>query len=333
MTSHLVAIAAFDDVELLDIAGPIEVFTAADRLLGEDATGYQTLIVGSARGPVRCAGGVSLLAEASWDDVDDNIDTLIVPGTLAINQTRPGGRTDASLVGWLATTGRRLPRIASVCTGAFTLAAAGLLDHRRATTHWAFGRQLAAEYPATNVDSDAIFIRQERIWTSAGVSAGIDLALALVADDHNTELARRVARWLVLYLRRQGGQSQFSEFLAHSTATDAEIARLQAWIPDHLTENLSNEALAHQVGISVRHFSRTFRTQVGVTPGRYVESIRIGAAARRLVHTDSGLHSIAKAVGFGSVETFYRVFNEHYGTTPSAYREHFATSGSQNHDP
>lgn len=332
MSSHLVAIAAFDDVELLDLAGPLEVFTAADRLLSDNATGYRTMIVGHAQGPVRCAGGVSLLAEASWDDIDDDIDTLIVPGNFVLDQTSVGGRADASLVDWLATAGHRLPRIASVCTGAFTLAAAGLLDHRRATTHWAFVRQFAAQYPSITVDSDAIFVRQGRIWTSAGVSAGIDLALALVAADHNTELARRIARWLVLYLRRQGGQSQFSEFLAHSTATNAEIARLQAWIPDHLTENLSNEALAHHVGISVRHFARIFRTQVGTTPGRYVESMRIAAAARRLVHTDRGLHSIAKAVGFGSVETLHRVFKEHYGITPSAYREHFATIGSGNLD-
>ncbi|MEV0596185.1 GlxA family transcriptional regulator [Nonomuraea cavernae] len=225
----------------------------------------------------------------------------------------------------MSVAGRGAPRIVSVCAGAHMLAAAGLLDGRRATTHWATAAQLAVDHPEVVVEPDAIFVRDEHIWTSAGVSTGIDLALALVAEDHDAELARRVARWLVMYVRRPGGQSQFSEFLARSSATDAGIARLQAWIPDHLTEDLSNEALARRTNLSVRHFSRLFRQQVGVTPAEYVESVRVDAPARHLLHTGNGLRTVANSVGLGSVETLHRVFKQRFGVTPTAYRERFTT--------
>ncbi|MER5466811.1 DJ-1/PfpI family protein [Streptomyces sp. NPDC002668] len=317
-------IAVFDGVELLDVAGPLEVFSAADRLVSKDMPGYETLVAGSVPGLVRCAGGTSIAADVSWAELDREVGTLIVPGGLVFSAAEAKALQAESLVAWLATPAARgTPRIASVCAGAHMLAAAGLLDGRRATTHWATAGQLAADHPEVIVESDAIFVRDEHIWTSAGVSTGIDLALALVADDHNAELARRVARWLVMYMRRPGGQSQFSELLAHSSATDAGIARLQAWIPDHLTEDLSNEALARRTNLSVRHFSRLFGQQLGVTPAHYVESVRLDAAARQLVHTSKGLKTIADSVGLGSVETLHRVFKHRFGVTPAAYRERF----------
>lgn len=216
MTPHLVVMTVFDGVELLDVAGPLEVFSAADRLVNKDAPGYKTLVAGPEPGLVRCAGGTSIAADVSWAELRGGIGTLIVPGGLAPGETEVKALQDESLVEWLATfVGRGAPRIASVCAGAHMLAAAGLLDGRRATTHWATARQLAADHPEVIVESDAIFLRDEHVWTSAGVSTGIDLALALVADDHDAELARRVARWLVMYMRRPGSQSQFSELLAH----------------------------------------------------------------------------------------------------------------------
>jgi transcriptional regulator GlxA family with amidase domain len=326
MTRHLVVIAAYDGVELLDVAGPLEVFCTADRLLHRDVSGYDTLIAGPRAGLVQCAGGTSIAAEVSWAELSREIGTLIVPGGLAFDENGATPLRAESLVEWLATPkGRGAPRIASVCAGAHILAAAGLLDGRRATTHWATAGQLASDHPEVRVDADAIFLRDEHIWTSAGVSSGMDLALALVADDHTDELARRVARWLVMYLKRLGGQSQFSEFLTPSTATNAGIARLQAWIPHHLTEDLSNDALATRMKVSVRHFSRLFRQQVGVTPARYVEAARIDAAIRQLVHTDNGLRTIANSVGIGSVETLHRAFRQRLGVTPEAYRERFTT--------
>lgn len=324
MTPHLVVIAAFDGVELLDIAGPIQVFTTASRLVHATAPGYRTLVAGPDKGVVRCAGGTCVVAEASWDEVARQIDTLIVPGGLSVDGTAPKALVDEALIDWLAVQARWIPRIASICAGAHALAAAGLLDGRRAATHWSTTSQLVAEHPDVLAEPDSIYVRDEHVWSSAGVSAGIDLALALVAADHDAELARRTARWLVMYLRRPGGQSQFSELLVRSTATDAQIARLQAWIPDNLTENLSNSALARRVGLSVRHFARVFREQVGVAPAHYVESIRVDAAARRLVHTGDGLRSIAQSVGFGSIETLHRVFKQHFGVAPAAYRDRFS---------
>jgi transcriptional regulator GlxA family with amidase domain len=326
MTPHLVVIAVFDGVELLDVAGPLEVFSTADRLRSRDVPGYETLVAGPEPGLVRCAGGTSIAADASWAELRREIGTLIVPGGLVLDETEARALQAESLVEWLASpVSRGARRIASVCAGAHVLAAAGLLNGRRATTHWATAGQLAADHPEVIVEPDAIFVRDEHIWTSAGVSTGIDLALALVADDHSAELARRIARWLVMYLQRPGGQSQFSELLAHSSASDAGIARLQAWIPDHLTEDLSNDALARRTSLSVRHFSRLFRRQVGVTPAHYVESVRVDAAARQLVHTGQGLRTIANAVGLGSVETLHRLFKQRFGVTPMAYRERFTT--------
>ncbi|GAA3427761.1 GlxA family transcriptional regulator [Streptosporangium sandarakinum] len=329
MTSHLVVITVFDGVELLDVAGPLGVFSTADRLLNEDAPSYKTLVAGPQSGLVRCAGGTSIAADVSWEELPREIGTLLVPGGLVFDESGVKALEAEPLVQWLAAgAAHGATRIASVCAGAHMLAAAGLLDGRRATTHWATAGQLAADHPEVTVEPDAIYVRDEHVWTSAGVSTGIDLALALVAHDHHAELARRVARWLVMYMRRPGGQSQFSELLAYSSATDAQVARLQAWIPDHLTEDLSNDALARRTNLSVRHFSRLFRQQVGVTPAQYVESVRLDAAARQLLHTGNGLRAIANAVGLGSVETLHRLFKQRFGVTPTAYRERFTTGGS-----
>lgn len=324
-------IAAFDGVELLDVAGPLQVFSTADRLISAGNPGYTagnpgytTVVAGPSAGPVRCAGGVAVVADISWFDLHSPrpAGTLIVPGGLVPGTELP--LQPQPLVDFLAgPSARCTPRIASVCGGAHLLAAAGLLDGRRATTHWSTAGRLAADHPTVSVNPDAIFVRDGHVWTSAGVSTGMDLALALVAADHNAELARRVARWLVLYMRRPGGQSQFSELLARSPAGDAAIARLQEWMPHHLTADLSNDALARRAGLSVRHLTRLFRRQLGVTPASYVESLRADAAAQRLVHTTDSLRTVAGAAGLGSVETLHRAFRNRFGVTPAAYRQRF----------
>lgn len=320
--------AVFDGVELLDVAGPLQVFSAATRVLGP-GLGYETLIVGPAAGPVRCAGGTQLIADVSWSSRRRHVDTLIVAGGLVPTRTGMEPLVVPSLINWLRTpTAQRSGRIASVCAGAHLLAAAGILDGRQATTHWATTDKLASAYPDVAVDPDAIFVRDGKVWTSAGVSSGMDLALAMVAEDHGPELARSVARWLVMYLQRPGGQTQFSALLAHPSAPDTGIGALQRWLPDHLDADLSVAALARRAHLSVRHFSRQFREQVGVTPHDYVENMRVEAAALLLLQTTKGLTAIAAEVGLGSVETLHRVFHRRFGISPGAYRQRFTLSPS-----
>jgi transcriptional regulator GlxA family with amidase domain len=216
-------------------------------------------------------------------------------------------------------------RIGSVCSGAFILAEAGLLDGRRATTHWGWCKELAQRYPRVKVDPDPIFVRDGSIYTSAGVTAGMDLALALVEEDHGRELALRVARQLVLFLRRPGGQSQFSAQLAVQAADREPLRELQAWIADHLNQDLSVEALADRVAMSPRNFARVFSREVGVTPARFVEQARVEAARRRLEESAHGVDAIASQCGFGTAESMRRAFLRRLHVPPSAYRHRFAS--------
>lgn len=316
----------FEGVELLDVAGPIEVFTTVNRLLGERDHGYQPILAAERRGVVRCAGGTSLVADIAWDELEEPVGTLIVPGGVRVTGVGVDPLVDPALVTWLTTMAELPSRIAAVCTGAHLLAAAGLLDGRRATTHWATASRLSLDHPDVRVEPDSIFVHDEHIWTSAGVSSGIDLALALTAADHNAELSRRAARWLVMYLRRTGGQRQYSELLARPTSTNSQVARTQEWISANLAANLANEALAARAGLSLRHFTRVFREQTGMSPAQYVEAVRVDAAVRLLVHTDDSLPSIARAVGFGSISTLHRAFKGHLDTSPADYRNRFTAS-------
>jgi transcriptional regulator GlxA family with amidase domain len=213
--------------------------------------------------------------------------------------------------------------VTSVCSGAFVLAAAGLLDGRRATTHWAECHLLATTHPAVSVDGDAIYVRDGDVWTSAGVTAGIDLALALVADDHGARAAAAVARHLVVYLRRSGGQAQFSTLLAAQAAESEPVRELLAWLPDHLAADLSVPALARRVHLSERQFSRVFKAAVGVTPSEHVESSRLEAACRLLETTGHAVDHIARLCGFGAPETMNRAFRRRLNTTPGDHRRHF----------
>jgi transcriptional regulator GlxA family with amidase domain len=329
---------AYDGVQVLDVTGPHEVFSMANRFVTDPpaSTGlrrregaeapYDIEIV--ARAPdlgdaVRTSSGLRLGIDRRIDRdpgrLDEGIDTVIVVG----GQGTEAAATDPDLRAWLQAVGPDCRRVASVCSGAFVLAAAGLLDGRRATTHWAECALLDALFPAVTVDPDPIFVRDGNVVTSAGVTAGIDLALALVEDDLGRDLALAVSRWLVMFVQRPGGQSQFSSQLAAQLADRQPLRDLQGWIADHLDGDLSVGALAGRVAMSPRHFARVFRAEVGVTPAQYVEQQRVELARRLLETTDRSIEQIAGDAGFGTVETLQRSFRRRAGTTPRDYRRHF----------
>ncbi|WP_224366725.1 GlxA family transcriptional regulator [Hyalangium versicolor] len=315
-----VLIAAFPDVQLLDIAGPSSVFTTASQLVSPKRPGYRVEIAGLQTGPVVTEGGVILQATVPLHRVREPVDTLVVPGGMVTMASSNLPELPPLLRG-LA---ERCRRVTSVCTGSFLLARAGLLDGKRATTHWMACDDLQKQHSRCEVLPDRIFVRDGRIWTSAGVTSGIDMALAMVEEDLGRNVARQVARLLVMYLRRPGGQSQFSVQLASQWASRAPIREVQEWLPEHLREDLSVETLAQRAAMSPRNFSRAFRTQVGVTPARYVERLRVEAARTSLETSQRTIKEIARDVGFGTLETMHRVFKRTLGVPPAEYRRRFA---------
>ncbi len=319
-----VLIAVYDEVGLLDVTGPAEVFAAASRLAGRGAKGYRVGLVAAKTGPIRTSGGIQLIAEESWASLEGDVDTVIVPGGLQRAANGPRPIVDAELVSWITQSWQGWRRVASVCSGAHMLAAAGLLDGRKATTHWFTAALLAQEHPRIEVDPDPIFVREGQIWTGAGVSSGMDLALAMVADDHDEQLAREVARWLVMYLRRPGRQSQFSAPLATPRPRSRKIRDLQQWVVANLATDLSVPALARRAHMSERHFARVFTEQTASTPASFVEASRTEAARRLLEETDAPLEVVAARCGFGSTETLNRTFRRRLGTTPNEYRHRFS---------
>ncbi|MBF6047378.1 helix-turn-helix domain-containing protein [Streptomyces sp. NRRL B-1677] len=327
--SHRVVIAVFPDVDLLDVTGPAEVFALANRETAGRA-GYRVRLAGPAAGEVRTSAGVRLLADLAFGEVGGHVDTLLVPGAVDMTGDGPVARIDADVVAWVKDTAAHARRVASVCVGAHVLAAAGLLDGKTATTHWSTAAQLAAEHPAVTVDPDPIFVRTDRgrLWTGAGISACLDLALALVAEDLGEDVALAVARQLVMYLKRQGGQSQFSVPLSRPASARRDIDELRLWIADHLYGDLSAEVLAARMCLSERHFARVFKQETGVSPAAYVEAARVEVARRLLETTDGPLDQVAAAAGLGSVETLHRAFRRQLATTPAAYRRRFRTRNS-----
>jgi transcriptional regulator GlxA family with amidase domain len=229
------------------------------------------------------------------------------------------------VIAWVRRVAARSRRVTSVCTGALLLAEAGLLDGKRATTHWAFARELASLYPKVRVEADSIYLKEGRVYTSAGVTSGMDLALSLVEEDLGRGIALAAARWLVLFLKRPGGQAQFSAELSAQAAAREPIRDLQWWILDHLDEDLSVEALASRAGMSPRNFARVFSREVGATPARYVERVRIEAARRRLEESSASIDEVADACGFGTGETMRRAFLRNVRVAPSHYRNRFRT--------
>ncbi|MFF4340915.1 GlxA family transcriptional regulator [Kitasatospora sp. NPDC001540] len=323
-SNRRVVIAVFPDVDLLDVTGPAEVFALAGRESGGRA-GYRVELAGPADGLVRTSAGVRLAVDLTFDQVAGPVDTLLVPGAVEPGPDGEGfrARIDRDVVAWVGRLAPSARRIASVCVGAHLLAAAGLLDGRRATTHWSTAAQLAADHPEVTVDPDPIFVRSGAIWTGAGISTCIDLALALVAEDHGEELAMAVARQLVVYLKRQGGQSQFSVPLSTPPTSRRDLDDLRLHIAEHPDADLSASALAARMCLSERHFARVFRQETGTTPAAYVEAARLEAARRLLEGTDEPLERVAAASGLGSVETLHRTVRRRLGTTPAAYRKRF----------
>jgi transcriptional regulator GlxA family with amidase domain len=311
--SRRVVVVAFPDVQSLDVIGPTEVFSQA---------GYAVELVADRDAPIRASNGLRLVPDLTLQRCRGEIDTLVVAGGSGVREAA----RDERLISWLRLAARRSRRVTSVCTGAFLLARAGILDGRRATTHWAACAALARSYPTIEVDPEPIFVRDGNVYTSAGVTAGIDLALALVEEDVGRDPALEVARNLVLFIRRPGGQAQFSATLAGQAASRPGIRELQSWIADHLDADLSVPALAERTFMSPRNFSRVFGREVGATPAAYVESVRVEHARTLLETTDLQVEEIARRCGFGTVETLRRAFGRRVRVSPSDYRERFAAA-------
>ncbi|MEU6064806.1 helix-turn-helix domain-containing protein [Streptomyces sp. NPDC047082] len=320
---HRVVIAAFPGVELLNVTGPAEVFSVATRVAGTGRPGYTVRIATAEGAPVATSSGIRLMADLPLDEVNGDVDTLLVSGAVRVDDQGVEPVLDSGIIDWLREAAPGTHRVGSICSGTHLLAAAGLLDGLSATTHWLTAARLAADHPRVTVDPDPIFIRAGRLWTCAGITSGMDMALAMVAEDHGPELALATARMMVMYVKRAGGQSQFSVPLAAPAAPGDRIDDLCIWIGEHLTEDLSAEALAARLHLSVRHFSRLFRRRTSTTPAAYVESARLEAARQLLQDTDRGLPEIAAISGLGSVESLHRSFRRRLGTTPAQYRRRF----------
>jgi transcriptional regulator GlxA family with amidase domain len=320
-----ILIVAFPGVQTLDVVGPAEVFSAADRLRGGGE--YEVEVVATTSDEIVSGSGLKLLPHRTLAGVRGPIDTLLVAGGGGVHEAQH----DERLVRWLRSAAPRARRVASVCTGSFLLARAGLLDGRRATTHWASCDLLAERYPEVEVERSPIYVRDGDVYTSAGVTAGIDLALALVEDDLGAAVARDAARWLVLFLRRPGDQAQFSAQPAWQAAEREPLRDLQGWIADNLTADLSVPALAERAFMSPRNFARAFRREVGVTPAAYVESVRLERARAELEAGETPVEAVAAMCGFGTVETMRRAFHRRFNVNPAAYRSRFRTRGGS-HD-
>jgi transcriptional regulator GlxA family with amidase domain len=309
--ARTVAVVIFPEFQLLDAAGPIAAFELAGREMGSQA--YRIRVVARTAGPVSSSSGVMLTADTLV--APSGIDTLLVVGG-------PGTRNrdaDPELLEWLREASGAARRLASVCTGAFLLAAAGLLDGRRATTHWRYAAGLARRYPAVRVEPDRIFVRDGNIWTSAGISAGIDLALALVANDLGEAVAKRTAQRLVVHHRRPGGQSQFSALLDLSHP-DGRFGSLLAWAHERLNEPLPVERLADRAGMSPRHFARAFAAETGTTPAKAIERLRLEAARAHVEQGREPIDRLAEITGFRDPERMRRAFIRVFGHPPQALR-------------
>lgn len=307
-----VLIPVFDGVQSLDVTGPLEVFA--------NAGGYRVQTASLGGRPVRTTSGLRIMPDADLRELrvaSRPVDLLLVPGGAGAR------RRDEELVDWVRETAPHANRVASVCTGAFLLAEAGVLDGRHATTHWSKCAELAGQYPDVTVDPDPIFVRDGNLATSAGITAGIDLALALVEDDLGRDTALQVARQLVVFLRRPGSQSQFSAQLSAQVANRRPLRDVQQWIAEHPAGDLSVESLAQRASLSPRQFARAFAAETGVTPGRYVDRTRLEAARRRLEDTANGVAEVARACGYGTPEAMRRAFVRELGVSPAEYLRRF----------
>ncbi|HEY9281200.1 MAG TPA: GlxA family transcriptional regulator [Eoetvoesiella sp.] len=323
-TPRRIALVGFDGFQILDIAGPVEVFTKANHHMPKIAAEpfrYELIIASPAGGMITSSSGMQIAGTLAIADLNENLDTIIVSGgpEAALRNVA----TSTVLQKWLVARAQYTRRIASVCTGAFLLGVCGLLDGRRATTHWSGTKALEAMFPKTEVVPDAIFVGDGHIFTSAGVTAGIDLSLAFVEHDCGPQVALNTARELVLYLRRVGGQSQFSTSLAAQANAANGLRAIVVWIEEHLDEDLSVPTLADRAAMSERTFARAFLAETGITPAKYVELVRLDRAKQLLESTTWPLARVASRSGLGSTSTLARLFRKQLGITPQDYRDRF----------
>jgi transcriptional regulator GlxA family with amidase domain len=315
-SSRRIVFVLVPPVDELDLVGPLQVFNSINRLAGRSIYGME-VVTNSDHLHLAGEGGVlTFMARQHFRDLKGSCDSVLLVCGLGSRSVH-----DAELSAWLRKMAGSVRRVGAVCVGAFLLAEAGLLDSRRATAHWKFGRELAARYPRVQVEHEPLWVKDGNIYTSAGISAGIDLALAWVEEDCGAALAHEAARELVLFLRRPGGQPQVSVSLASQASAMASIRELQIWIAEHLTEYLSTQDLAQRMSMSVRNFERVFMRETGTAPAQYVLQLRVEAARRHLERTDRGLKQVAAAVGFSSADVMRRAFVRLLGLTPARYRE------------
>ncbi|TKB75216.1 MAG: GlxA family transcriptional regulator [Nitrospira sp.] len=327
--TRTIVLLGFEGAAALDITGPHDVFALSSRLAqGDSVPPYQLVVLADRAGPFRATSGLSLVADGSWRDFHGQADTLLVAGGPDMAHVLGNRR----LLAWLRAMSGRTRRIGSICTGAFALAEAGLLESRRATTHWMDVERLAKEYPKVTVEPDAIYVKDRNIFTSAGITAGMDLALALVEEDLGREAALAVARMLVLYLKRPGGQSQFSTRLQAQATEGRRLTSLLSWLADHYQEPITVEAMASRAAMSERTFARVFVLETGDTPAYYLEKLRLEHAARLLETSGISLDVAARDCGFTGREQLRRTFQRHRGITPQDYHKRFRTTGANTKD-
>jgi transcriptional regulator GlxA family with amidase domain len=309
-----VVIVGYHDAVLVEIACTTDALDIANRLGA--APHYDMVLAGPVDRPMRCSSGLTLVAPNRLDRIDGPLDTLVVAGGPGSEQAV----TDGPMLTHLRRLADTSKRVASICSGAFILAAAGLLDGKRATTHWEYAADLARQYPRVTVDPAPLFIKDGNVYTAAGVTSALDLSLAFIAEDHGPTLARNVARSLVVYLQRPGNQAQVSMFLSAPPPEHRIVGDLAGHITGNLDADLNTPALAARAGTSTRHLTRLFNAHLGTTPSRYVRSVRTEAAAKLLSDTVLPLTAVARRCGFGSTETLRQAFIDHYATSPSMYR-------------
>lgn len=319
-----VAILAVPGVQLLDVSGPLDVFAEANRQAAREA--YRLLVVASATGPLASSSGARLMPDRVIGEAAvEEIDTLLVAGAPHAADTQP----DMAVSDWLRRTAPTARRYGSVCSGAFLLAAAGLLDGHRVTTHWAVAERLAQSYPAVTVEADAIHIRDGRLRTAAGVTAGLDLALALVEEDLGRDIALKVAAQLVMFFKRPGGQMQFSRKGEAAPTGRSALQEVQRWVASNPAADHSVANLAKRMDLSPRHFARLFRSEVGLTPAAWVETARVSAARRLLEGGREAPKQVAAHCGFADADTLRRAFARHVGVTPAEYRKRYAQAAER----
>jgi transcriptional regulator GlxA family with amidase domain len=323
-TSRRIVFTAYDGVSLLDLSGPLEAFrVAAEFPLKEQRTTYECIVLSARGGRVKTANGVDLDTKSARSISDKTIDTLVVPGALRVDYVT----RDRALIQWVRKTAPTCRRICSVCIGTFLLAAAGILDGRRVATHWMHAPLLASRYPKVIVEPDAIYVHDRKVWSSAGSTSGIDLALALIEQDTGRKVAIKVARILVVYLKRAGGQSQYSALLNAQTHSESDpFNELEQWIAEHLRSDLRVKALADYVHMSPRNFARVYVQTRGRTPAKTVEAIRLDTARRRLEETTARIETIAGDCGFSGEEQMRLAFVRSLGIPPREYRKRFASA-------